>query len=175
MARIVEKTGRTYETAVEMALTELGIPLERAVVLLLRARDLDRRTPGPEEYTVRVWERSEEDVEAMSPDVNVSLVQPVVCEKTADSYEDAVRLCLTELGIEAGQADIQIIQREDTNPLKAGPERITVRVWRRRLMEPAPDADTLGREHVQDLHAAAHLPDDSELDFESPSGREDQK
>lgn len=174
MPRIVEKTGRTYENAVELALAELGIPLERAVILLLRTRDLDRRAPGPEEYTVRVWERRPEDEEQMSDDLNIAPAQPVVCEKTAESFEDAVRQCLVELGIDEGQADIQMLQREDTNPLKPGPERVTVRVWRRRLTEPVPNAESLGQEHVQDMHAAAHLPDDSELDFESPSGREDQ-
>lgn len=132
MRKVVEKTAHTYEDAVTLALAELGLPEEKAVVALLSTRDTDRSRPGPEEYTVRAWERDAiADADTPDPGHNVSPPNLVVCQKTAPTFEKAKAECFAALNITEEQADISIIQREDTNPLKPGPERVTVRVWRK--------------------------------------------
>lgn len=132
MRKVVEKTGPTYDDAVVLALLELGLPADRAVVALIQTRDTDRRRPGPEEYTVRAWEKDPVlDSDTPEADLNVPAPNLVVCQKTAPTFEGAKQACLDALGISEDAADVSIIQREDTNPLKPGPERVTVRVWRR--------------------------------------------
>lgn len=130
MRKVIEKTAGSYEAAVEAALTALGLPAERAVVALVQTRDTDSRRPGPEEYTVRAWEDIPEP-DSESQDLNVSPPNLVVCQKTAPTFEEAKAECLAALGITEDQADISILQMEDTNPLKRGPEKVTVRVWRK--------------------------------------------
>lgn len=175
MRKVVEKKAATYDDAVAQALAVLGITRERAEVLLVQARDTDRRRPGPEEYIVRVWEREEDDdVSHPSPlELGGLTAQPMVCEHSAGSFDEAVRACLDNLGITEDEADIQVLQREDTNPLRSGPERITVRVWRRHTTEAVPQPDATGAERIQDVHAAAHLPTDDELNFEQPAANPD--
>lgn len=132
MRKVVEKTGGTYEEAVSLALEALGVPEEQAVIALLRTRDTDRKRPGPEEYTVRAWEKdADADVDTSEPDLDVSPPNLIVCQKTGATFEEARAACLATLGITEDQADVSIIQREDTNPLKPGPEKVTVRVWRK--------------------------------------------
>jgi predicted RNA-binding protein Jag len=132
MRRVVEKTGLTYEDAVVLALAELGLPVERAVVALISTRDTDARRPGPEEYTVRAWERDAVlDADTPERDPDVPPPHLVVCQKTAPSFTEAKAACLAALGISEDQADISILRMEDTNPLRPGPERVTVRVWRK--------------------------------------------
>ncbi|HEY3266181.1 MAG TPA: hypothetical protein VGM37_04590 [Armatimonadota bacterium] len=135
MRKVVEKTSHTYEEAVKAAAAELGIAPEQATIVLIRTRDLDRRRPGPEEYTVRAWVSEPAEATA-APEQDLSRVAASVCEHTAPTMAEAVRVCLDELGITEEQADIQVLRMQDTNPLKPGPEKITVRVWRRRA-EPA--------------------------------------
>ena len=132
MRKVVEKTGGTYEEAVQLALEALGLPEDEAVVALIQTRDTVRKRPGPEEYTVRAWEKDEtEDADTPEPERNVSPPDLIVCQKTAATFEEAKAAGLAILGITEQQADVSIIQREDTNPLKPGPEKVTVRVWRK--------------------------------------------
>jgi len=169
MRNIVETKGRTYEEAVESALAKLGIPRERAKVMLVQSRDTDRRTPGPEEYLVRVWEMEPGEGPEPIPGADVLNVPPpprVMTEKTGPTFDEAVQAALKELGITEEEADVQMIQRQDTNPLKAGPEKVTVRVWRRRPADPAPNPARTGAEDIHSVRAAAHLPGDEELRFE---------
>jgi hypothetical protein len=98
----------------------------------VKTRDTDPRRPGPEEYTVRAWEKDPK-LDVDTPDLNVSPPNLVVCQKTAPTFAEARDACLAALGITEEQADISILQMEDTNPLKPGAERVTVRVWRKAI------------------------------------------
>lgn len=169
MRRVVEKTAGTFEEAVRLAVEDLGLPPEQVQIVLLRTRDLDPSVRGPEEYTVRAFRRCDDDLFGVDyEDLNLEVPRPLVCESSADTFDEAVQMCLNRLGIDKSQADVQMLQREDLNPLRPGPERISVRVWRRRLKEPAPDPDAPGAKNIHDVHAAAHLPADEELSFETP-------
>jgi hypothetical protein len=155
--RFVEKTGRTLQEAVDAALADLGIDREAAEVLHLHLRDRD---PGADEpqVTVRVSEKAAEP--------EPFRVQPVVCEKSAPTVEEAIKACLCELGIDESGADIQVVRTAD------GETRVTVRAWRRHLTEPAPVPNAPGSDNIHEIHAAAHLPEDGELDFEAPGNTE---
>jgi predicted RNA-binding protein Jag len=162
MRKTVETTGGTYEEAVERALAELGLEREAVDIAVLRTRDPD--ASASKQFRVRVWQRDAEAISSQGDDpLDVVIHHPTVCEHSGPTEEEAIDACLRDLHINREQADVEVLKRSEDG------QRVRVRVWRKRLTEPAPRHGEPGHHSIHDVHAAAALPGDDDIFFEDPN------